>query len=180
MAKSLFPIPIAAQTTSTQFRWSQTATSGPTWDFWGIDNVNISTCAGYSTIWNGGSITGYTADTVTVNPTQSTTYSLMYSNFVNDTCYASIDVYVDQPVFKLAYHHQLGGSDTLSAQATITAGTIMNLNGTIFLVLVPHKLAGQLYTRSFYFLLILTLMEVYIAITLITGGNAATASYLSV
>ncbi len=178
-----FPIPIAAQTTSTQFRWSQTATSGPTWDFWGIDNVNISTCAGYSTIWNGGSITGYTADTVTVNPSQSTTYSLIYSNFVNDTCYASIDVYVDQPSIQASVSSSTcAGSDTLSAQATITANCYYELELWNYLPGTGATQAGwtagtQGGVSIFHNLDVNINGSLYSNYTMITGGNAATASY---
>ncbi len=123
-----FPIPAGAITTATQFRWSQTSTSGTSYDFWGIDNVNIATCAGYSAIWNGGSLNNYTFDTVTVNPTQNTTYNLLYSNFIDDTCYASIDVFVNQPKIQASStSSSCAGSDTLNVEATIKANCYYEL-----------------------------------------------------
>lgn len=178
-----FAIPPAAQTTTTQFRWSQTATSGPTWDFWGIDNVNIATCTGYSSLWSGGSITGYTLDTVTVNPTQSTTYNLMYSNFVDDTCYASINVYVDQPTISASViSSACAGSDTLDAQATVTANCYYELELWNYLPGTGATQAGwsagnQGGVPIFHNLDVNVNGSLYSNFTMITGNNAATVSY---
>lgn len=116
-------IPVPAQTTTTQFRWQQTNSSGTTWDFWGIDNINIATCAGYSSLWSGGNIPfGYILDTITVTPYDTTTYNLMYSNWVDDTCTATFFVAVDQPdIVSSTISAACAGSDTLDAQATIVA-----------------------------------------------------------
>ena len=124
-----FGIPLAAQTTTTQFRWQQTNASSSSFDFWGIDNVNIATCSGYSSLWSGGNIPlGYAMDTITVSPLDTTTYHLMYSNWIDDTCTASIFIAVDQPsIVSSANSSSCAGSDTLDAQATITA----NCNYTI-------------------------------------------------
>lgn len=121
-----FPIPAAAQTPATKFRWIQTQTSGLTWDFWGIDNVSIATCAGFSTFWSGGAIpTPYTLDTITVSPVDSTTYTVLYTNVPaggTDSCSASMTVYVEQPsIVASVLSSQCTGSDTLHAQATIAA-----------------------------------------------------------
>jgi gliding motility-associated-like protein len=118
-----FAIPVAAQTTTTQFRWQQTNASGTGWDFWGIDNVNIATCAGYTSLWSGGNIPfGYAADSITVNPLNTTTYNLMYSNWIDDTCTAILSIAVDQPnIISSTISSTCTGSDTLDAQATITA-----------------------------------------------------------
>ena len=118
-----FPIPAAAQTPQTQFRWIQTQTSGPTWDFWGIDNVNIATCAGFSSLWSGGTLTGYTLDTATISPVTTTTYSVLYSDSLGtSSCSDTITVYVEQPsIVASVLSSPCTGSDTLHAQATITA-----------------------------------------------------------
>ena len=36
------PIPAAAFSANTQFRWRQISPTSANWDFWGLDNVNIS------------------------------------------------------------------------------------------------------------------------------------------
>ena len=118
-----YPIPLAAQTSTTQFRWSQVQTSGPTWDQWGIDNVNIATCSGYTCLWSGGAIpVGYALDTVTVAPQDSTTYTLMYSNWVNDTCTADITIYVEMPTINVTQlPSNCTGSTQLDALASVPA-----------------------------------------------------------
>jgi len=118
-----YPIPAAAQTSTTQFRWSQVQTSGPTWDQWGIDNVNIATCSGYSCLWSGGAIpVGYALDTVTVEPQDSTTYTLMYSNWINDTCTADITIYVAMPTITATQlPSNCTGSTQLDALASVPA-----------------------------------------------------------
>ncbi len=118
-----FPIPAAAQTPTTQFRWQQTTASGSSWDLWGIDNVNIATCSGFSSLWDGGSLTGYTLDTATVSPTITTTYSVLYSDSLGtSSCSDTITIYVEQPsIIASVLSSVCSGSDTLDAQATITA-----------------------------------------------------------
>ncbi len=118
-----YPIPAAAQTSTTQFRWSQVQTSGPTWDQWGIDNVNIATCSGYSCLWSGGAIpAGYSLDTITVAPQDSTTYTLMYSNWINDTCTADITIYVAMPTITATQlPSNCTGSTQLDALASVPA-----------------------------------------------------------
>jgi gliding motility-associated-like protein len=89
-----FPIPAAAMTDTTMLSWAQTATSGNTFDHWGIDNVQIyTTCVPYTYVWQDGS---NQQDTL-VNPSDSTTYQVMYTNFLDDTCYANATVNVILP-----------------------------------------------------------------------------------
>ncbi len=116
-----YPIPLAAQTSTTQFRWIQTNASGTGWDFWGIDNVNIATCTGYSPLWSGGAIpASYTQDSVIVAPYATTTYSLVYSNWVDDTCYATKTIVVEQPTVNASVTNiPCALNDTLNAEATI-------------------------------------------------------------
>jgi len=122
-----YPIPGPAQTNSTQFRWSQVQTSGPTWDQWGIDNVNIATCAGYTCLWSGGAIpAGYAFDSVIVAPqdtsTFSTTYYLQYSNWINDTCGDSITIYFEMPTITTTqFPSNCSGSTQLDALASVPA-----------------------------------------------------------
>ncbi|MAO34282.1 MAG: hypothetical protein CMD03_05950 [Flavobacteriales bacterium] len=77
------PIPVAAWGPNTSFRWSQTSTSGPTFDLWGLENVNIQTTppGGTTYTWENLSTGLITASqTLTVNPTVSTNYEFTYTN----------------------------------------------------------------------------------------------------
>ena len=124
-----FVIPALAQTPTTQFRWSQTTISSPVYDQWGIDNVNIGTCSGYTSLWSGPGITGLTGNSVYVSPTSdSTSYSLMYSNWIDDTCNATIAIYANQPTVSTSITPaSCTGSDTLSAQGNIIANCEYNV-----------------------------------------------------
>ncbi len=75
-------IPLAAQTTSTRFRWSQPLFSGIGFDNWAIDNVNIAlTGADVSYAWSPAiGLNTTTNDTVIVSPTVSTTYTVIASS----------------------------------------------------------------------------------------------------
>ena len=177
-----FPIPAAAQTTTTQFRWQQTNSSSTAYDFWGIDNVNIATCAGYSSVWSGGNIPfNYSLDTITVTPYDTATYNLMYSNFIDDTCFASFFVAVDQPsIISSTISAACAGSDTLDAQATITANCYYSLNLWNYLpggTSQPGWSTGQ--TPATYHNLDIDINgSLYSNYTMITGGNFTNVSYL--
>jgi gliding motility-associated-like protein len=116
-----YPIPPAAQTTTTQFRWTQTSASSSAYDCWGIDNVNIATCTGYNPLWTGSGIpSNYTQDSIFVSPYTTTTYNLTYSNWIDDTCYASKTIIVEQPVIDTSLINMpCAMDDTLKATTTI-------------------------------------------------------------
>ena len=175
-----FPIPAPAQTTTTQFRWQQTNASGTTWDFWGIDNVNIGTCSGYSTLWSGGNINGYTLDSITVSPDITTTYNLMYSNWIDDTCYATKTIVVDQPtIVSSIILSACSGSDTLDAQATITANCTYTLELFNYLpggTSQPGWSAGGSPVQ-YHNLDIYLNGPLYSNYTMTTGGNFASVTY---
>ncbi|MAJ13047.1 MAG: hypothetical protein CMD09_03460 [Flavobacteriales bacterium] len=124
-----FPLPPGAQFQNTQFRWIQFNASGTTWDYWGIDNVAISSCSNFQYSWYGPGVNGFTGDSIQVAPTDnSTLYSVMYTNGVNDTCYDSLSVYVEQPsIVANVTPSPCSGSDTLFAQATIPANCYYQL-----------------------------------------------------
>ena len=83
-----FPIPGPAQINGVQFRWIQTNASGVTWDFWGIDNVAVTSCTNFQYQWTGPGVNGFSGDSTQVSPTSdSTLYSVLYTNTTNDTCY---------------------------------------------------------------------------------------------
>jgi len=96
------PIPAAAQTTSTQFRWTQLAVSGAAFDHWGLDNIMITTTApNYNITWlhdnysyGPGVYSGN--DPTPVSPTGTTSYIVMMTDSVN-TCYDTITVSVSYP-----------------------------------------------------------------------------------
>lgn len=124
-----FPIPTPAQINGVQFRWIQTNASGVTWDFWGIDNVAITSCTNFQYAWSGPGVSGFTGDSTQVSPTaDSTMYTVMYTNGVNDTCYDSLAIYVEQPsIIASVFPSACSGSDTLFAQATIPANCYYQL-----------------------------------------------------
>ena len=123
-----FPIPGPAQINGVQFKWIQTNASGVTWDFWGIDNVSITSCSSFGQTWYGPGVNGFTGDSTQVSPIDETIYSVMYTNGVNDTCYDSLTVYVEQPsIIASVFPSSCSGSDTLFAQATIPANCYYQL-----------------------------------------------------
>ena len=126
-----YPIPTGATLggsgNQVQFRWIQLNASSPTYDLWGIDNVDISLsfpCGiPYTTTFFGPNVPlAYTFDTITVTPyTDSTIYSVFVSNGPN-SCTDSFTVYVEQPsIVSQLLGSACAGSDTLDAQATISA-----------------------------------------------------------
>jgi len=88
----LVPIPPAAQTTSTRFRWAQTISTSNVYDHWGLDNVSILVPPPTIEVWWSHGATGYTPGDV--NPTQNTTYTV-YLTDGNDTVQSSVDVIVN-------------------------------------------------------------------------------------
>jgi PKD repeat protein len=72
-APYVIPIPPAAQTISTRFRWRQPNSSGSCCDNWGLDNINIAAQPNLYYIWENG-LAGF-------GSTSQTLY-----NITNDTC----------------------------------------------------------------------------------------------
>lgn len=91
-----FPIPPAAMTTSTRFRWFQPFNSSATNDHWGIDNVSVITnqmtgsVPGFIWVDNGQLING----TRVVSPTQTTTYIAEWNN-AGTICRDSVTIVVN-------------------------------------------------------------------------------------
>lgn len=96
------PIPAAAQTTSTQFRWTQLAVSGAPYDHWGLDNIMITTTApNFNITWLHDNYSYgpgvYTGNNPTpVAPTGTTSYIVMMTDSIN-TCYDTITISVSYP-----------------------------------------------------------------------------------
>ena len=95
-AQYSIPIPAAAWSANTQFRWIQTSPTSASWDFWGIENVNIVPTGpgGANFLWSAG---GQTTQNITVSPITLTNYTLTYSDGVS-TCSTTVAVDVSPPV----------------------------------------------------------------------------------
>ena len=87
-------IPLAAQTTSTRFRWYQAAGSNAGYDHWGIDDVAVlgNLCNTYYYDWFADGTTN-SADTNLCITQNTDTYNVIYTDGVSDTCSASIDMF---------------------------------------------------------------------------------------
>lgn len=89
-----YPIPAAAQTPCTRFRWRQQVVSGAANDHWGLDNIYIGSTPNPATtsfIWLDN---GMPADVPRiVTPSVTTSYVAMYATDI-DTCYDSVTVVV--------------------------------------------------------------------------------------
>lgn len=89
-----YPVPLAAQTMSTRFRWYQATGSNANYDHWGIDDVQVlgTICGTYYYDWNADGTTNLPDTNICI--TQNTeTYNVIYTDGVQDTCYASIDMF---------------------------------------------------------------------------------------
>jgi len=89
-----YPIPPAAQTTSTRFRWIQKATSSALNDHWGVDDIMVigNLCGTYYYDWFVDGTTN-SADTNLCITQNTDTYHVIYTDGISDTCSASIDMY---------------------------------------------------------------------------------------
>ncbi|MEN9700162.1 MAG: hypothetical protein RLZZ301_1360 [Bacteroidota bacterium] len=121
-------IPLAAQTSSTMFRWTQLAVSGAAFDHWGLDNISISASVpNYTITWlhdNYSYPTGvYTGnDPSPVSPTGTTNYIVMMTDSTN-TCYDTVTVFVSYPqIDNIATVNPTCGSINGSITATSSGG----------------------------------------------------------
>lgn len=117
-------IPPGAMTNNTMIQWHQDAVSGPEYDHWGIDNVQITLNDPTSQItWQhdgynypSGSSGGENPTPVTL--TTETTFTATITNGTN-TCTETITVPVKIPILEV----------NAGADITICAGECVNLNG---------------------------------------------------
>ena len=121
-----FPIPAGAETTNTIFQWYQSGSSGSGFDHWGIDEVTITaqTCNPYYYDWT--HIPGSPdAANVTANPTQTTTYTVHYTNGIDDTVTAQVTVIVDgvELLTLNTVEEACLGDNNATASVTATGGT---------------------------------------------------------
>lgn len=97
--KMQYPIPVAAQTANTKFRWIQAVATSETTDNWGLDNIFIATpqttTLTISDLTTGTviSTTSTNSTSVVVNPTVQTTYRATISDGTN-SCSENITIYV--------------------------------------------------------------------------------------
>jgi len=79
-AQYVFPVPAAAQTPSTRFRWIQQDWSGSGFDHWGIDLVEILCTGTTDVLWSHGATT---LDSMVVFPNATTTYTVTVYDTIN-------------------------------------------------------------------------------------------------
>ncbi len=96
------PIPPAAETINTRFRWRQPNSSGSCCDNWGLDNINIAASPSLNFTWSnqlgGGPILdGYNANTLTLTNLQvDSTYSIVVTDTSTGlSCSTTVTVHVN-------------------------------------------------------------------------------------
>lgn len=92
-----YAIPTNAWTANTLFRWTQPNVTNTYYDHWGLDNIQIisNDCAYYYDWSNlSGSPDNYSQ---IVAPISTTTYSVLYTDGISDTCSTNLTVTVVMP-----------------------------------------------------------------------------------
>ena len=120
-------IPLEAQTISTKFRWYQPSSSGPTWDNWGLEDVNVLAFPPPVSEWGldyGDGSSTSTSTTGTPSQTFIKTYPpsnqfITYSVTVSATLRNGVEVTSTGTV-------GVDPSDTIPPQATIPADITIN------------------------------------------------------
>jgi hypothetical protein len=121
-----FAIPAGAMTASTKIRWYQGSASGAAYDNWGLDNVVIKVNnPAYQYTWQHTGISSASSYTPKVAPSVNTTYTVVYTDGVSNTCSASVSVTVTMPT-----------TTASAATPTICAGGSDQLTSTTNLVVV--------------------------------------------
>lgn len=127
-----FPVPQAALTAGTKFRWYQDADSGADYDHWGLDNVVIyCNDPTFNIVWqHDGYNAGPTGGTnpTPVAPRTTTTYIVTMSNGTT-TCRDSVTIAVVNPTLNVN-----AGLDT-----TVCTGQCTQLRGTANVIQRPAK-----------------------------------------
>jgi len=87
-----FVLPPAAQTTNTMIGWFQGASTSLLFDHWGLDNITIQAFdCNYYYVWDHN---GSGLQNQTVWPTTDSTFTVLYTNGINDSCWATIPIIV--------------------------------------------------------------------------------------
>jgi gliding motility-associated-like protein len=139
-ARYCFAIPAGAISPNTMFSWTQTNSSGADFDHWGIDNVDITltgscaTAAPYYYSWL--PTTGLSNPSIAnpvATPTTTTTYTLYFTNGIDDTCMATVPITVAGPTADAGTMQTvcLGQSVVLngSGASNLPANTTFNSTG---------------------------------------------------
>jgi PKD repeat protein len=121
-APYVIPIPLAAQTVSTRFRWRQPNSSGACCDNWGLDNINIAAQPNLYYIWENG-LAGFGSTTQTLyNITNDTCLTVI----VNDTttgfiCLDTVCISVDSlPSLMVNYANPFCVGDLVTLDASLS------------------------------------------------------------
>jgi len=111
-----FPIPAGAIGTNTSFQWIQEFNSGACCDHWGLDNISIQLADPAYTFYDSGTGASIDSNLYFVSPTSSTTYNIIYTNGVDDTCFGSVFVFVEPTEVMDDFYicEGVGTGDTLS------------------------------------------------------------------
>jgi PKD repeat protein len=104
-APYVIPIPLAAQTTSTRFRWRQPNSSGSCCDNWGLDNINVAAQPNlfylWSNMYNG---FGASSQYITNLTTDTCLLVLVTDTTTGQNCSDTVCISVDSlPNLMLAY-----------------------------------------------------------------------------
>ena len=130
-AQYCYPIPSAAQTTSTIFQWWQSGSSGSSYDHWGIDNVTIDAVNCNSLWYDWSHVSGTTGpigddSTQTVNVISDTTFTVCYTDGQGFSCCESITITVQgmgPPI--------VNTTDEISASVKINENMVAKLGAII-------------------------------------------------
>lgn len=129
-APYVIPIPLAAQTTSTRFRWRQPNSSGPCCDNWGLDNINIAAQPNLFFLWENG-LSGFGASTQTLyNIGNDTCITVI----VNDTtsgyiCLDTVCITTDQlPNLLLSYSNPYCVGELVTLDGSLSDPSISSYN----------------------------------------------------
>jgi len=111
-----FPIPAGAIGANTSFQWIQEANSGACCDHWGLDNITIQLADPAYTFYDAGTGAVIDSNLYFVAPTASTTYNIIYTNGIDDTCSGSVFVFVEPTVAMDDFYicEGVGTGDTLT------------------------------------------------------------------
>ena len=134
-ANYCFPIPAAAISPTTSFRWAQLSISSNLNDHWGIDNVVISgTCANpHYFVWT--PPTGLNATNIAnpvASPLTTTTYTVYYTDGISDSCSYQVTVNVIQPNVDAGPTQSicLGDTVTFNGSSTTTVNNQVTFSNT--------------------------------------------------
>jgi len=90
-----FPIPLGAETTTTNVRWIQEDGSSANNDHWGLDNIQIQIADSTFQFYDAYTGNLINQDSLVVYPTEDSVVSIMYSNLIDDSCFADIPITVN-------------------------------------------------------------------------------------